>query len=114
VPYDQLIVEHMVVVDLTARCGRESQALVRYGHPYGPDRNFGTIGGITHTHSAYAVAWAKRLGRFLFWAPPMPTTATWRSRAPVLIEEQVQGNIRKETGELIVRTFATIPFAEQP
>jgi len=116
VPYDQLKVEHMVVVDLD---GKVVEGNLKPSSDTGTHmvlyRNFGTIGGITHTHSAYAVAWAQAARAI----PVLGTTHADHSHleipcTPFLSIEQVQGNYEKESGELIVRTFATIPFAEQP
>jgi L-ribulose-5-phosphate 4-epimerase len=60
VPYDSLSADAMVVVDLDGRivegAGRPSSDTKTHAVLY---RAFGDIGGICHSHSMYAVAWAQ-------------------------------------------------------
>jgi L-ribulose-5-phosphate 4-epimerase len=60
VAYDQLRAEDMVLVDLENRVVdsrlRPSSDTRTHTHLY---RHFETIGGVTHTHSTYATAWAQ-------------------------------------------------------
>jgi L-ribulose-5-phosphate 4-epimerase len=60
VPYESLLPESMVIVDLDGRvvegAGRPSSDTKTHAVLY---RAFGDIGGICHSHSMYAVAWAQ-------------------------------------------------------
>jgi L-ribulose-5-phosphate 4-epimerase len=67
---------------------------------------FPTIGGITHTHSSYATAWAQA-GRSI---PCLGTTHAdhFAGSVPVtrpLRPEEIQGDYEAETGEVIVETL---------
>ena len=67
---------------------------------------FPQIGGIVHTHSAYATAWAQA-GRDI---PCLGTTHADAFRGPVpctaaLTEEQINGEYEKETGKVIISRF---------
>lgn len=108
VPYEKLKAEHMVVLDLDGNkvegelnpSSDTATHLVLY-------RNFPGIGGIVHTHSPWATSWAQA-GRAI---PALGTThadyfyggipCTRKMRA-----EEVQGEYEKETGNVIVETFA--------
>jgi len=114
VPYDQLKPEHIVVVDFegqivegTLRPSSDTPThMVLY-------RNFEHVGGITHTHSPYAVAWAQA-GRSI---PVFGTTHADHSHLAVpctemLDKQAVQGDYEEETGVLIVKTFTTISYED--
>jgi L-ribulose-5-phosphate 4-epimerase len=66
-------------------------------------RNFDEIGGITHTHSLYATAWAQA-------AVPIPCFGTthadyWKGEIPVtrdLTVDEINGEYELETGKVIV------------
>jgi L-ribulose-5-phosphate 4-epimerase len=107
VEYELLSPEAMVVVDLegniVAGAGRPSSDTKTHRVLY---RDFPGIGGITHTHSTYAVAWAQaRLPVPVFGTThadhgvdPVPCTA-------MMSEDAVQNDYEMETGNLIVETF---------
>jgi L-ribulose-5-phosphate 4-epimerase len=69
-------------------------------------RNFNKIGGITHTHSLYATAWAQAV-------KPIPCLGTthadyWRGGIPVTREltvDEINGKYELETGKVIVETL---------
>jgi L-ribulose-5-phosphate 4-epimerase len=69
-------------------------------------RNYNNIGGITHTHSLYATAWAQA-------AKPIPCLGTthadyWKGEIPVtreLTSDEINGKYELETGKVIVRTL---------
>jgi L-ribulose-5-phosphate 4-epimerase len=69
-------------------------------------REFPGIRGITHTHSAYAVAWAQA-------RRPVPVFGTTHADhgtgeipcTEMMGEEAVKNNYERETGNLIVETF---------
>jgi L-ribulose-5-phosphate 4-epimerase len=112
VPYPELTIESMVVVDLegkivegTLRPSSDTPThLVLY-------REFAVKGGarirgIIHTHSAFAVAWAQALRSI----PIFGTTHADHAQAPVpctpyLSRESVEGDYEAETGNSIVETF---------
>lgn len=107
VEYDELTVEDMVVLDLdgnivegTLRPSSDTPThLVLY-------KSFPNIGGITHTHSPYATAWAQSCVSIPIqgtthadYSPnPIPCT-------PYLKREQVINDYEKNTGLIIVNTF---------
>lgn len=110
VSYDSLTMDDLVTVDLDGRVveGRLKPSsdtpthLVLY-------KAFPNIGGIVHTHSTFATAWAQA-GRDL---PCLGTTHADYFRGPVpctksLSSEQVQGDYELETGKAIVRRFASL------
>ncbi|MCW1734225.1 L-ribulose-5-phosphate 4-epimerase [Anaerorudis cellulosivorans] len=110
VSYDEMKPEDMVVVDMDGRVveGRLKPSsdtpthLVLY-------KAFGAIGGVVHTHSTYATAWAQA-GRDIpnlgtthadYFGGDIPCTAD-------MTREEVEGDYERETGEVIVRRFAGI------
>ena len=72
-------------------------------------RAFPEIGGIVHTHSLYATAWAQA-------AIPIPCFGTthadyWQKEVPVtrqLKEEEINGDYEIETGKVIVETLKSL------
>jgi L-ribulose-5-phosphate 4-epimerase len=78
-------------------------------------RAFSEIGGIVHTHSAYATSWAQA-GKNIpilgtthadHFAQPVPCT-------PVMTPEEVEGDYEKETGRVIINTFSDINYLQVP
>jgi L-ribulose-5-phosphate 4-epimerase len=116
VPYDQLRADMMVVVALdnsvvegTLRPSSDTRT-----HTY-LYRHFMTIGGVVHTHSPFAVAWAQA-GR------PVPILGTTHADhlpvdipcTPQMTDTMIGGDYEEETGKLIVRTFAGKPYEDIP
>jgi len=116
VAYDEMKPEDMVVVDMAGRVveGRLKPSsdtpthLVLY-------KAFGAIGGVVHTHSTYATAWAQA-GRDIpdlgtthadYFGGDIPCTAD-------MTREEVEGDYERETGEVIVRRFAGIDPVHVP
>ena len=72
-------------------------------------KNFPQIGGVVHTHSTYAVAWAQA-------AKPVPIYGTTHAdhlheEIPVtdfMTEEMIKGNYEIATGQQIVNTFKNL------
>ena len=69
-------------------------------------RSFPQIGGITHTHSPYATAWAQTGDSI----PCLGTTHAdyWRGEIPVtrpMTDQEISGDYEKETGKVIVETI---------
>ena len=109
VGYEGLTPAHMVLVDPQGRVVegalRPSSDTPTHLALY---RAFPELGGIAHTHSTYATAWAQALRSL----PCYGTTHAdhFRGEVPVTTElsaEALAGDYERETGELIVRTFAT-------
>lgn len=108
VPYRELGPEAMVVVDL------ESGAVVEGKHRPSSDtpthlvvyRAFERVGGVVHTHSPVATAWAQARREI----PCLGTTHAdhFRSAVPVtrpLLPAEIEGDYERCTGEVIVETF---------
>ena len=107
VPYEELNADSMVVINLegTVIWGtlRPSSDTETHRVLY---RAFPGIGGVTHTHSTYAVAWAQAAKS----VPVFGTTHADHGPEEIpctafLDEESVKHNYERETGNLIVETF---------
>jgi L-ribulose-5-phosphate 4-epimerase len=107
VSYDEMTAEHMVTVDLDGKivdgtCKPSSDTkthLVLYRH-------FPEIGGVVHTHSTYATAWAQAQRDI----PNVGTThADYFSQAipctRPMTDEEIRGDYETETGNVIVECF---------
>jgi len=108
IAYDAMRPKHMVVVDLDNRVVegdlRPSSDTRTHTVLY---RAFPEIGGIAHTHSTYAVAWAQARRPL----PCLGTTHADHCAGPVpctapLTPEQVRRDYEAETGHAIARCFA--------
>jgi len=114
VPYEDLKPEDMVVVDLDNRI--VDGAL----HPSSDTKthtvlykNFPEIGGISHTHSTYAVAWAQAM-------KPIPILGTTHADhlcedipcTLLMSDEMIQGDYEEQTGYQIVNTFKTRSYKD--
>ncbi len=108
VPYDRLSAADMVVVDLD-NCTVEgrlkpSSDTRTHTHLY---RQFAAIGGVTHTHSTYATAWAQAQQEIPCFGTThadyaygaIPCTA-------VMSDEQIERDYEEETGVQITDAFA--------
>ena len=107
VPYDDLSVDRMVVVDFEGLVvegdQRPSSDTKTHGVLY---QNWPDIGGIVHTHSTYATAWAQT-GRDI---PLLGTTHADHLThdvpcAPVMNDEMIKGDYEFETGFQILNNF---------
>ncbi|GHB83429.1 L-ribulose-5-phosphate 4-epimerase [Persicitalea jodogahamensis] len=107
VAYDDLKPDDIVIVDYDARVVsgkmRPSSDTKTHALLY---KTWADIGGITHTHSTYAVAWAQA-GRDI---PIFGTTHADHTHhdipcAPVLTDEMIQGDYEHETGHQIIGCF---------
>ncbi len=107
-PYGELNADSMVVLDLEGKVveGRLRPSsdtkthIVLY-------RAFGKIGGVCHTHSAHAVAWAQARRPI----PCLGTTHADQTASPVPCTPMISAgalaaDYERGTGELIVETFA--------
>ncbi|MDR2193302.1 MAG: L-ribulose-5-phosphate 4-epimerase AraD [Treponema sp.] len=107
VAYTALTPESMVVVDMegTVVDGslRPSSDMETHRILY---RDFSSACGITHTHSAYAVAWAQaRRAVPVFGTTHADHGAERIPCTAVMDEAAVRNNYERETGNLIVQTF---------
>jgi len=110
VPYDELKPEHMVVTDLTGKIIdgtlRPSSDLPTHLELY---KCFPAIGGVAHTHSEFATAWAQA-------EKPIPCFGTthadsFHGPVPVtarLTASQIDGDYELETGVAISRVFSEL------
>jgi len=119
VPYDQLLPEHLVVVSLED--GRVVEGELRPSSDTPTHlalyRRYPEIGGVVHTHSTAATAWAQA-GRAI---PPLGTTHADHFHGPVPVtrqmrEAEVAGEYEAETGAVIIETLdgLALSAAEMP
>jgi L-ribulose-5-phosphate 4-epimerase len=109
VPYEELTPEHIVISDLSGKIVegnlRPSSDLPTHLELY---KHFSTIGGVAHTHSEFATAWAQA-------ETPIPCFGTTHAdyfHGPVPVTErlsqtEIAGEYELETGTAICRTFTT-------
>jgi L-ribulose-5-phosphate 4-epimerase len=110
VPYDELKPAHMVVTDLAGKIVegelRPSSDLDTHLELY---RTFPNIGGVVHTHSEFATAWAQA-------RTPIPCFGTthadyFHGPVPVteeLTPEEIASDYELNTGRVICRRFGKI------
>jgi L-ribulose-5-phosphate 4-epimerase len=116
VPYETMRPEHLVVSDLEGNIVegelRPSSDLPTHLALY---EAFTDIGGVVHTHSEYATAWAQA-GREI---PCFGTTHAdyFHGCIPVtapMVEDEIAGDYEKNTGEAIVRVFRDRSVSSAP
>jgi len=107
VPYDELTPSHMVVLDLDGKIVdgnlRPSSDWPTHLELY---RQFPNIGGVAHTHSEFATAWAQAERAI----PCLGTTHADYFHGPVPVTErlsalEIEGDYELVTGVAICRTF---------
>jgi L-ribulose-5-phosphate 4-epimerase len=110
VPYDDLTPAHIVISDLAGHIVdgnlRPSSDLPTHLELY---KQFPNIGGVAHTHSEFATAWAQA-------EKPIPCFGTTHADyfyGPVPVTErlsaaEIADDYEKETGTVICRTFAKL------
>ncbi len=108
IPYSDLKPEDMVVLDLDLRVVeghlRPSSDTRTHAVLY---RNWPTIGGVVHTHSTYATAWAQTQQDIpIFGTTHADHLTVDVPCAPVMSDAQIQGDYEYETGLQIVDDFA--------
>ena len=116
VAFDQLRPEHMVITDLEGRIVegdlRPSSDLDTHVLLY---RAFSSIGGVVHSHSRHATAWAQaRRG-----IPCFGTTHAdyFYGEVPVtapLTDDEIRGDYERNTGHAIVRRFEGLDPSAMP
>jgi L-ribulose-5-phosphate 4-epimerase len=116
IDYDELVPGAIVLVDLAGRpvAGdlRPSSDTPTHVRLY---REFPDIGGVVHTHSRYATAWAQA-------RRPLPCYGTthadyFRGTVPcteVASDEQIGGDYEEETAVQIVAAFRRLDYHEVP
>ena len=116
VPYETMKPEHLVVSDLDGRTVegdlRPSSDLPTHLVLY---KAFPDIGGVVHTHSEYATAWAQARREI----PCFGTTHAdyFQGTVPVtepLSEHEISDEYEKNTGEAIARLFRDRSLASAP
>src|ERR1700722_3432347 len=116
VPYESMQPADLVVTDLDGRLVegglRPSSDLATHLALY---EAFPAIGGVVHTHSRYATAWAQA-GREI---PCLGTTHAdyFRSSVPLtdaMDPGEIESDYERNTGHTIVRRFAELDPAEAP
>ncbi|HEY1271561.1 MAG TPA: L-ribulose-5-phosphate 4-epimerase [Terriglobales bacterium] len=107
VPYEELRPEHMVITDLDGRVVegklRASSDLPTHVELY---RHFPDIGGVAHTHSEYATAWAQARRPIPcfgtthgdYFHGPVPVT-------PDMTAAEIQSEYERNTGVVIWRMY---------
>jgi len=110
VPYEELTAEQIVISDLAGNIVdgnlRPSSDLATHLELY---RHFANIGGVAHTHSEFATAWAQA-------EQPIPCFGTTHAdyfHGPVPVTErltasEIAGDYELETGAAICRRFAEL------
>ncbi len=107
VPYEELTPKKMVIVDLDAKVVqgklRPSSDTKTHAVLY---RHWEKIGGISHTHSSYATAWAQAQRDI----PIFGTTHADHNTcdipcAPPMSDEMIKGDYEHETGSQIINWF---------
>jgi L-ribulose-5-phosphate 4-epimerase len=105
VPYDKMTPDDMVITDLNGRIVegklRPSSDLATHAMLY---RAFPTIGGVVHTHSRHATAWAQAVREI----PCFGTTHADYFHGPVPVTDplspaDIEGDYEGNTGVAIVR-----------
>jgi L-ribulose-5-phosphate 4-epimerase len=116
VSYSAMKAADMVVVDFEGKTVegdlKPSSDTATHVHLY---KEFPSIGGVAHTHSTYATAWAQA-GRSI---PVMGTTHADYFSGPVpctrdMTEEEIKGAFEHETGKVIAETFQCLDPAHVP
>src|SRR5579863_1802267 len=116
VPYETLRPEHQVITDLEGRIVegnlKPSSDLPTHLALY---RSFAAIGGVVHTHSRYATAWAQA-GREI---PCLGTTHADYFHGPVPVTEamqphEIESEYEWNTGHAIVRRFTGMDPMSKP
>lgn len=107
VPYEQLTPAKMVIVDFEANVVeghlRPSSDTKTHAVLY---KHWETIGGIAHTHSTYATAWAQSLRDIpIFGTTHADHNTVDIPCAPPMGDKMIKGNYEHETGFQIMNCF---------
>jgi L-ribulose-5-phosphate 4-epimerase len=107
VPYEELASEKMVIVDFDGKIVegnlRPSSDTFTHAVLY---KNFATVGGIAHTHSCYATAWAQSLRDIPIYGTTHADHTTFDIPcAPPMNDEMIQGEYEYQTGFQIINAL---------
>ncbi|MEO7211989.1 L-ribulose-5-phosphate 4-epimerase [Mucilaginibacter sp.] len=110
VPYDELSPEKMVIVDFDGNTvegsHRPSSDTKTHAVLY---KNWPKIGGIVHTHSTYATAWAQSQRCIpIFGTTHADHLTTDIPCAPPMSDEMIQGDYEYQTGFQIIDHFTEL------
>jgi L-ribulose-5-phosphate 4-epimerase len=117
VPYDGMKPRHMVVVSLAH--GKVVEGKLKPSSDTATHlelyRAFKEIGGVVHTHSLYATAWAQAQKKI----PSYGTTQAdyWFGEVPctrLLTPKEIKDDYEKNTGAVIIETFKKLNPLEHP
>ena len=116
VPYEELTPDKIVLVDMDNRIidsdynpsSDTKTHIVLY-------RNFPDIGGVVHTHSPYATAWAQA-------QKPIPCLGTTHADyvhgdipcTGLISDEQILGDYEEETGNRIIERYKDLSYKDVP
>lgn len=116
VPYEALKADDIVIVDLENNIveGKLNPSSDTKTHTY-LYRTWDNIGGVTHTHSTYATAWAQA-------QVAIPCLGTTQADyvygeipcAPVMSDQRISGDYEDETGAQIIDCFVDRDPNESP
>jgi L-ribulose-5-phosphate 4-epimerase len=117
VPYSEMKPRHMVVVSLSTGIVTEGDLRPSSDTPTHLElyRAFQAIGGVVHTHSPYATAWAQAIRSI----PPFGTTHADHFRGPVpvtrvMTDEEIAADYEINTGKIIVEAMTGLDPRELP
>ncbi len=108
VPYERMKPEHMVVVDLSS--GKVVEGALKPSSDTATHlalyRAFPGVGGVVHTHSLFATAWAQTCRD----VPALGTTHADYFYGPIpctrkLTPKEIEADYEAETGNVIIETF---------
>jgi L-ribulose-5-phosphate 4-epimerase len=107
IPYDDLSPEKMVIVDFEGKTVkgklRPSSDTLTHALLY---KEWPTIGGIAHTHSTYATAWAQSQRDIpIFGTTHADHTTADIPCAPPMADEMILGDYEHQTGFQIINLF---------
>jgi L-ribulose-5-phosphate 4-epimerase len=107
VPYEKLTVDQIVVVDFEAKIveggGRPSSDTKTHAVLY---KNWEHIGGIVHTHSTYATAWAQAQRDIpIFGTTHADYLTVDIPCAPPMHDDMIKGDYEHQTGFQIINCF---------
>jgi len=117
VSYDEMKPEQMVVVSLKTGEVVEGDLRPSSDTPTHIElyRTFGQIGGVVHTHSIYATAWAQGQRE----VPPLGTTHADYFYGPIpctrgMTAAEISHDYEANTGRIIIERFAKLDYAQLP
>ena len=117
VPYSGMKPEHMVVVSLATGKAIEGSLKPSSDTPTHLElyRAFPEVGGVVHTHSLHATAWAQACRKI----PAYGTTQAdyWYGEVPctrALTPAEIQTDYEKNTGAVIIETYQNLKPLDHP